>query len=245
MPVRSAPSQGFAGAVVVDAADVAHSSLGSAPSIPRAADDADGEPAPVLAPEGESRREPIDAGTRAFVPAHCDVVGERDVLDALPGRAAASVVRAQLLDVIDVEGPVAIERLVRIVARRFDLSTVRASRAAEIARLVPRAQVRRSKLGVFAWPTEIDPDSWTGFRRADVEGTRGLDEIAPQEIRNAMVAAVREAHGLSDEDTLRETARVFGVGRLASKVRPRLEDVLDAAVREGRLVERDGLVQVD
>ncbi|MNW61611.1 hypothetical protein D3C74_396820 [compost metagenome] len=60
-----------------------------------------------------------------------------------------------------------------------------------------------------------------------------------------MVAAVRRAHGLTDEDTLRETARLFGVGRLASKVRPRLEDVLDAAVREGRLVERDGLVQVD
>jgi hypothetical protein len=160
-----------------------------------------------------------------FAPAHTNVVGAREVLDALPSRAAAATVREQLLDIIATEGPVELTRLVRIVGRRFGLNAVRAARADDIARLIPRGQLRKGRLGLFAWPAGLDPLTWTGFRIVDPNGSRTLDEIAPEEIANAMQAVVAESPGIGDEDVLRRTAELFGIVRLGAKVRSRLQAV--------------------
>jgi hypothetical protein len=174
---------------------------------------------------------PSTGGASVFVPAATAVVGDRDVLDALPERRAVAMVREQVLDVVSSEGPVELGRLVRIVGRRFGLQTVRAGRLAAIQQLVPRLQVRKSKLGVFVWPKDIDPASWTGYRSADAELSRTLDEVAPEEIANAMRALLRENPALAGDDLLRATAEVFGVMRLGALVRERLEGVLRGVPR--------------
>ena len=160
-----------------------------------------------------------------FAPAHTNVVGTKDVLDALPDRTAAATVREQVLDVIETEGPVETARLARIVARRFGLSAVRAARVDDITRLIPRSQVKKSRLGSFAWPAGLDPSTWTAFRYVDPDGSRSLDEIAPEEIANAMKAVAKEYRGSTEEDVLRRTAELFGVVRLGANVRTRLEAV--------------------
>lgn len=191
------------------------------------------EPAPVVAEpavadeyssggSGESARASRGG---VFVPAHANVVGSRDVLDDLPRRSSAAAVRAQILDVIDSEGPVELARLTRIVARRFGLNAVRAARAEEIARLVPRDRLKTSRLGAFAWPEGLDPQTWEGYRSADKDGSRSLDEVAPEEIRNAMIAVRQLAPTLDEEGVLRRTAEVFGIVRLGALVKARLSAV--------------------
>ncbi len=160
-----------------------------------------------------------------FVPAHANVVGSRDVLDDLPRRSSAAAVRAEILDVIDAEGPIELARLTRIVARRFGLNAVRAARAEEIARLVPRDRMKKSRLGAFAWPEVLDPHTWEGYRSADKDGSRSLDEVAPEEIRNAMIAVRRLAPTLDEEGVLRRTAEIFGIVRLGALVKGRLSAV--------------------
>ncbi len=100
------------------------------------------------------------------------------MLDALPDREAAATVREQVLDVIESEGPVELGRLTRIVARRFGLNAVRSSRADVIAAIVPRRQLRKSRLGAFAWPAHLDPETWRGYRTCDPDSSRTLDEVA-------------------------------------------------------------------
>jgi len=46
--------------------------------------------------------------------------------------------------------------------------------------------VRRSRLGDFAWPERLDPETWRGYRLPDDPASRSLVEIAPEEILNAM-----------------------------------------------------------
>jgi hypothetical protein len=149
-------------------------------------------------------------------------------------------VKAQILDVIEVEGPIHVERLVRIVARRFGLNAVRQARAAEIAKLIPRAQLRRSKrFGDFAWPFSIDPATWTAFRCEGDSPQRTLHEIAPEEIINAMEAVrdnVPDLDGMND--LIRRTAEQFGVSRLGPNVRARLEAVYKELDRQLRAAER-------
>ena len=63
---------------------------------------------------------------------------------------------------------------------------------------------------------------------------------------STMMLAVVGWIGMRDtEDALRETAREFGTTRLASKVRPRLETVLECAISEGILVrDPSGTIRV-
>lgn len=78
------------------------------------------------------------------------------------------------------------------------------------------------------------------------EGTRrDIGEVPYVELRNAMVTVIKRAYSMSTEDALRETAREFGTTRLASKVRPRLETVLECAISEGILVrDPSGTIRV-
>lgn len=203
------------------------SALSSDAMVGRVAADVGVPAAPVTTLDAVGAKRSTDNAS-IFVPAHTDVAGSRDVLDALPDRAAAVAVRAQVMDVIAVEGPVAIDRLVRVVGRRFGLTAVRASRAADIARLVPRTQIRRSALGAFAWPADLDRESWTGYRTPDPDSTRRFDEIAPEEILNAMRVVVDSDPALDDEEILRRTAAIFGLSRLSAGARGRLEAVIDS-----------------
>ena len=194
-------------------------------------------PEPAVSADGASTisATPVTSGSHVaasesgfdseFAPAHTNVVGTKDVLDGLPDRAAATTVREQVLDVIEAEGPVETARLARIVARRFGLSAVRAARVDDITRLIPRNQVKKSRLGAFAWPEGLDASTWTGFRYVDPEGSRSLDEVAPEEIANAMKAVAGEYLGSTQEEVLRRTAELFGIVRLGANVRMRLEAV--------------------
>lgn len=159
-----------------------------------------------------------------FVPAPIEVVAGVDVLDALPGKAAAARVREQIVEIIESEGPVELSRLLRLTGRRFGLSAVRSSRAEQMSRHVPRDLIRRERLGTFVWPRTLNPDTWAGFR-TDHAGTRTLEEVAPQEIANAMRAYLAEYPEAGEEDVMRRVGLVFGVTRMGAKVRARLEAV--------------------
>lgn len=54
-----------------------------------------------------------------------------------------------------------------------------------------------------------------------------------------LVRVVRSAHGIDEEEALREVAREFGVTRVAAKVRERLAGVIGSAVAEGTVI-REG-----
>jgi len=183
-------------------------------------------PATVETPSPTAAERAGAGEASVFEPAHTNVVGDRAILDALPDRAASATVREQVLDVIETEGPVELARLARIVGRRFGLNAVRSSRADDITRLVPRGQLRKSKLGSFAWPASLDPESWRGFRTVDPNSSRTLDEVAPEEIANAMRAVRARLPNADDELVVRSAAESFGIARLGANVRSRLTAVL-------------------
>jgi stress response protein SCP2 len=171
----------------------------------------------------DAQKPDVPAAPAAFVPAHTNVVGAREVLDALPDRTAADAVRGQLLDIVDAEGPIELGRLTRIVARRFGLNAVRAARAEEIARVIPKGSVRKGKAGGFVWPSNLDPAAWAGYRVANPDAPRTLDEIALEEIANSMVATLDAHPDRTKEEIIRRAAELFGITRLGPNVRARLE----------------------
>jgi hypothetical protein len=104
-----------------------------------------------------------------------------------------------------------------------------------IISLIPRSRLQHHRLGTFAWPEALDPATWTGFRVTGDEVNRRLDEVAPKEIANAMLALVTGTEPLGEDDLLRATAEIFGIGRLSTHIRSRLEAVATILKKDGRL----------
>jgi hypothetical protein len=165
--------------------------------------------------------------------------GDKALLDSLPAAPAARTVRRVLTAGVKAEGPVHVDRLVKLTAGAFGLGRVTESRRAAILSVLPEGVV----VGDWLWPAALDRATWTGFRRQASSTERPLEHVAPEEIGNAMAALARGADGLPREELLTRTAQVFGHRRRTPTTTPLLEAALTAALDAGRLTERpDGTI---
>lgn len=166
----------------------------------------------------------IEAQRLEYEPWPVQKVGEKEVLDSLRKGDNAAKVRAVIEDIVDFEGPIHVNRLIKLTGRAFDFGKVHKDRTKQLAHQVKKADVQI--IGNFAWPREMDPQSWTGFRPNSSAMEREFDEIAPQEIRNAS-RFLRERHPEdSPESHERRVMQVFG----RSQRSPRLSRHLNASL---------------
>jgi hypothetical protein len=226
-----------------------------------AAPDPEPEPAPTMGPVGAVDAPTVgvrpDADVRApsigdlratgpvtrthpdratFSPWTVRSVGSLSDLDALPHGSAAYRVASTARQVVIAEGPVSPSRLARQVAAAFGLSRVFEQRQRAILAEVPRDLLRQDAEGFF-WPDGTDPSSWTTAR----SGARPLDEIALEEIANAMHIVAEESGGLPEAEILRAALNVFGGTRMTDGVTARLRSGLRVALARNVVREsRDG-----
>ena len=198
-------------------------------------------PAPVAAAAPTRRVEAV-AAHPTYRPAVETPTHSAGHLDS-PDAQSRALVRGEIERAIAAEAPILVDRLVQVVAHRFGLSRVHERRSQQLQREVLEHNVRRSENGDrVVWAAGADPQAYSGFRVPAAGAQRPLTAVPYEELRNAMVQVANDAHGADREAVIRETARLFGTGRLASIARPRLETALTAAVRERRLVLRDGMI---
>jgi hypothetical protein len=191
-----------------------------------------------LAPKKPAGPAALD-GESAFTPWIPKKAGEKSVLDELPAAKAARKVRGVLTAGIKAEGPVHVDRLVKLTAAAFGLNRVAESRKEALLAVLPPSAVD----GEYLWPEGVDPASWTGFRRQASSTDRPIDHVPPVEIGNAMAALCRASFGMRRDELLTAAAAVFGYKRRTPTVTPPLEAALAEALQQGRLVEQgNGLI---
>ncbi|NMM32199.1 MAG: DUF3320 domain-containing protein [Cellulomonas sp.] len=227
-------------------------------SLPRAAPtdqpESSVEPEPSVEPDPTVRPGPTELVQ--FAPWEPRVAGDRAVLDGLPGERAAAQVRSVIEEVVAAEGPLHLDRLTRLVAASFGLSRMTPARAAAIAAQVPadlladdastggdsasddgdsasRDGASRDA-GRFAWPRELDPATWTGYRCAAPGTTRAIEQVPMREIANVMVALVRASAAMTEAELLRATLAELGKARMTATNRTRLLAALGTTVDTGR-----------
>ena len=165
------------------------------------------------------------AATATFAPSLLDDTSRK-------GKAALA---KQIASIIDEEGPVLIERLIRIVLARAGLTRLTASRRNHLLALVPRDLVRQARNGdLVAWPKPLASTQFRGYR---VPGDpRGIAEIPYHELRNALVDLLRRSgDGLPSDEALHAVATTFGIATPTAVDRDRLAGVLAGAQAEGQL----------
>ena len=163
-------------------------------------------------------------------------------LDRLGWPGDFDPVAAVAEQIIASEGPMSLDRLMRLIGQRAGLSRV-SQRRKQLMRPAIRAElVHSTVLGEFVFPEGVQPHEYTGFRVAGPGERRELADIAPHEILNAMKDVAVTGHGALAEEVFKETARLFGYSRLTAPVREVLVKVLDIAKTAGQVEEVDGRV---
>ncbi|WP_083403522.1 DUF3320 domain-containing protein [Curtobacterium sp. MCBA15_016] len=163
-----------------------------------------------------------------------ELSGDVSVLDAVDLPQNAARVQALIVEVVQAEGPIAEERLVRLVANSFGLDRVHAARSQAISALVP-PMLRWSALERFVWPIGVDPEGWSGFRTSAPQDARPIEVVALREIGNAMVHLIRHGGPRSETSLLRETLALFGGTRMTQNVSDRLTMALMVALTSQRV----------
>jgi hypothetical protein len=172
-----------------------------------------------------------------YVGAPTSPVGSRDELDHPQWHSVRARIQDAVRESIDIEGPIALNRLVRNVVHRFGFDRAAAKRQEVVRQLVPEDLIYRDELGAFVWPSNLDREEWTGFRTTPSGFFRPLDEVAGEEIINALVHAAR--NGVYDhEQLMRDTLSYFDQSRLTKQSADRLELCISKAERSGRLIRR-------
>ncbi|PZA20477.1 DUF3320 domain-containing protein, partial [Modestobacter versicolor] len=207
------------------------------------------EPAAVPAPPAPRKAAPKAPATTVAAPLDEELpffpwapkpAGVKKQLDQLSDPAVARLVRRVLTAGVKAEGPVHRDRLTRLTAAAFGLTRVTEARRDALLALLPK---NATADGDFVWPPGLDRETWTFFRRQATSADRPLDQVAPEEIGNAMVALCRASAGMARDELHLRTLEVFGYRRRTPALLPLLEAALVATVARGRLTEQpNGLV---
>ena len=136
-----------------------------------------------------------------------------------------STLRLLIDSVIQQEGPIRDELLVRRIARVHGFQRAGSRIRDRILAVARRhAVMTREDVGTFFWPSKEAQATWSVFRQPPPGDARMVEDIPMEELR-ALYGLVTEM-GLSGEDALRRMAAMCGINRLGSNVRSRLERVL-------------------
>lgn len=209
------------------------------PSVPPAPQDAtpeeQSETTPNQAqPEADSRQPQYTAYRRSK---KCGSV------DDFYQPSADSTIRALAKEIVEHEGPIALDVLNRRVAEHWGIARVGSVIRDRIERLLRQTSIHRTTEGelVFLWPANVSPEEHATFRvqGSREEDVRGVDEIPREEIIVAATHVLLRQVSLSRGDLIRETALLFGFQRTGITIQRRIGAVLDAAVDSGRLRQVD------
>jgi hypothetical protein len=169
-------------------------------------------------------------------------LGDQSILGPGAGEDLALVRRAAN-EIIEFEGPIAEERLAKVLVARFGMSAVRGKRLESLQLQFAGFTKSVSPFGTVYWSSTREPNLWRGFRTSTEDGSRTIDEIPAEEIVNAMVAVV-EMNPCFEEEIIRNTAEAFGRKVLTKVLNERLGAILNWAVQQGKIKVEANLYKV-
>ena len=125
--------------------------------------------------------------------------------------------------VIDAEGPVYESTLRKRIAQAWGLSRITENVQRVFDACMPKGySATEHETGKVFWPRDEKPSEYSTFRipsANDAKSQRSLDEIPPEELRNAMRQTLDDFGSCPKDDLYREAIKTFGLSTLTSRAR--------------------------
>jgi hypothetical protein len=146
------------------------------------------------------------------------------------------VLAQDVVAIVRTEGPIHLDLLYYRMAKLYGIDRA----GSDVRRAVDRALREATRAGdvarrrAFLWP----PD--TARVEPRVAGPRTVDQIAPEELQDTVLAVLRAAAPLPAEELVRATARALGFQRTGASLQAGISGGIDALRAAGQVAERDG-----
>src|SRR5690625_3718560 len=152
--------------------------------------------------------------------------GETQILDDIARNYAKHQIRSLAVEIVDFEGPVHLDRLIRFVAASYGVSRVHKKRRQQIERQICQAgpHVDGDK---FVWPEHIERETWSEFRPNSSDVSRAFEHISPIEIANAVRFIKADNPQIRQENLEVLTLQTFGRKRRVETVKRHLRKALE------------------
>lgn len=151
-----------------------------------------------------------------------------------------ALIGRQIGNIIEREGPICYKRLCRKELAFWGISRSGAKIEQMLSGIIRdgKYQITKSNGTYFYWKKGQNPETYTEYRvpTVDPETKRPMDEIASEEIANAILDILAVQVSLSREDLIRETAKVFGFVRLGGVIESSVDNGIALAAERGKIV---------
>ncbi|MFB3788680.1 MAG: DUF3320 domain-containing protein [bacterium] len=215
------------------------------------------------APESQSENERVRIASAPAAPPMTETV-EESKPDALPGARpyipydviqsmggseefylpeSNALIRQKIEEIVETEGPVAFDRLARLITNLWGMSKAGKKIRERVKKLIPAAtlEIVSDRGIVFVWTKASLNQVYEGFRiPADGGYKRGMDEIPTVEIANAARAILRQQIQLPAEALMAEVARSFGFQRTTENMRSHIQAAVDELIQSNFCRQTNG-----
>lgn len=150
------------------------------------------------------------------------------------------LITEKLQRIIDVEAPIAYDKLVKKTLRAFHISRSSTQTLEATDKALKKVSSKMNKqLGVkFYWRKDQDPDSYRKYRiDSSLSDKRSVDEICQQELKNALCITLKEKQALDKDSLVKETIRVMGYSRSSVALIGAVEKGLKYGRKTGEIVQ--------
>lgn len=152
---------------------------------------------------------------------------------------AKLLIQKQIQRIIQNEGPIHAELILRRVAQEWGFARV----ASRIRRIIeanlPKAQAKTDLDGTpIFWPQQLDPSSYHHYRNAPAE-LRKLEEVPPTEIKNALLDILEKHISFPAEALAKEIASHLGVSRVTQAAQDHITPTIQQLVENQTLILKD------
>ena len=104
-------------------------------------------------------------------------------------------------------------------------------------------KLKKTKQGgtYFYWRSDQDPESYNLFRvSGENEHKRNVEDIAREEIANAIKEVLVNQISLPKEDLIKETSKLLGYSRIGGNVEDMMKLGIDYAVKKQMIENKEG-----
>lgn len=142
--------------------------------------------------------------------------------------------------IVELCAPISTELAAKFVVYAWGFKQASNKATGRVLELLPISNVRKENDTL--WPKVVAPNGGPFFRYVEEGGeARDFSEIPNSELDSALAWIVNEAVALSEEDAIREVARVFGASRTGKTIQDVVYASIERLARQGVLaIESDG-----
>ncbi len=159
--------------------------------------------------------------------------GEPYYLDQLTDPATVAHLQAFGAHIVNEEGPMAPKRFARVIGQAHGMQRLASKRVDDILR-TPMPSLITDDEGFF-FPIGNGPEVYSGWSKSQSGGGRPVEEISLSELGNALRDIARVGLGATQEEIVRAAAQAFGIGRVTTGIRDRIEKALLRGIGDGKL----------